>query len=88
MNELFATIEKAVRSVFADWFHPVQHADVVVQVMPVWAKAKTLRALTGLNRDQLNRMVIARKVVAKQVDGSVIYKVADVLAAIGELKNR
>lgn len=88
MNELFGLLEKAVKAVFADWLRPVQHADVVLQVYPVWASAKTLRAITGLNRDQLNKFVIERKVIAKSANGNVIYKVADVLASIDSLPNR
>ena len=88
MNELFDTLESAVKKVFGEWFRPVAHADVVLQIAPVWASAKTLRAITGLNREQLNRMVVKRKVIAKQADSNVVYKVADVLKAIEELPNK
>lgn len=82
MNEIFAMLEQACRKTFADWFHPVQHADVVIQIPPVWANAKTIRALTGLNREQLNQMAIDGKVVAKKIGKTVVYKYQDVLDAI------
>lgn len=82
MREIFTVLEQAVQKVYAEWLKPVAHADVVLQVQPVWANAKTLRAIVGLNREQLNRMVKARKVIAKLADGNVLYKVADVLAEI------
>lgn len=88
MNELFTIFEEAIRKAFGQWLKPVQHADVVLQVYPTWASAKTLRALTGLNRQQLDRFCVNQQVRAKFCGGSVIYHVADVLECIEKLPNR
>lgn len=88
MNDLFNALEGAMRSAFGQWLKPVQHADAVIQVYPVWASAKTLRALVGLNRQQLDRFCVNQQVRAKFCGGSVIYHVQDVLDCIDKLPNR
>ena len=88
MNDLMQVLEAAVKKTFAEWLRPVAHAECVVQVQPVWATARTLRAIVGLNRDQLNRLVTKRLVAAKAADGTVLYRVADVLGAIDSFPSK
>ena len=81
-------LEAAVAKTFGEWFRPVAHAETVVQILPVWAKARTLKAICAVNRQQLSRLATQGKVAARQLDGNVVYKVADVLAAIEAMPSR
>lgn len=88
MIDVFHAIEEAMKQAFGQWLKPVQHADVVLQVYPKWASAKTLRALTGLNRTQLDRFCDDGLLKAKLCGGSVVYCVEDVLKSIDGLPDR
>lgn len=88
MNALSTQVDKLFRSAVSDWIRPVGHADVVLQVMPVWAPARIIQAIAGVNRPKLIRMCQEKKVSCKKLDGNVVYKVSDVLAVIESMEEK
>lgn len=80
---------EAVRGTFiatmAKLFTPVNHADTVLQVPPVWVRASGAEALCGVKRDFLNNLVAQKKVTAKKADKIVLYKFADIIKAIDSM---
>lgn len=82
------SIERAIRESVERCLRTCRRADTVLQCPPEWASARTIRALTGLNRCHLNRLAAERKVCAKRAGGNVIYRYGDVLKAIEGLPDR
>lgn len=66
-------------------FRPVNHAETVLQVPPVWVRASGAEALFGVRREWLNNQVAHYKIIAKKADGIVLYKYADILKVIDEM---
>lgn len=88
MNTLSTQVENLLRTVVSEWLRPVQHADVVLQVLPVWASARTVQAITGVNRQKLIRMCQDKQVSCKKLDGNVVYKVSDVLSVVESMEEK
>ena len=64
--------------------------DVVYSVPPVWADAKTVKAICGLPVKMFHKWAIAGDVRSKKLEGDEqragrIYRVSDVLEKIDEL---
>lgn len=87
MANLVEMISAAVQEYVTKYLRPVAHADVVIQDKPVWVRAAGAEFYFGIKRDFLNQFVAKGKVIAKKADRVVVYKYADIDAAMNNLPN-
>lgn len=85
MADVFDSMRDSVFSSMARLFRPIQHAESVLQVPPVWVRASSAEVLFGLKREKLNDLVAKHKVIAKKADKVVLYKYMDIIRAIDDL---